>query len=121
MPSRLFFFTRNKVVHTQGVVTQVKLVPSGNSHPFTGMFRGADYGIMRMSLATKPTISVTDTTKNNLVPAIGLKLLRSGVESANVVLIGSRDGQTSENFFANPLSNHIPATSDKTALKLLSK
>jgi hypothetical protein len=53
----MHFFTRKKVVHTQGVVVQVKFIPSGNSHPFTGMFRGADYGIMRMSLATKPTIS----------------------------------------------------------------
>ena len=85
MPSRMHFFTRKKVVHTQGVVVQVKFIPSGISHPFTGMFRGADYGIMRMSLATEPS-------DNNLVPGIGLKFLRSGVESANVVVMNSVEG-----------------------------
>ena len=92
MPSRMHFFTRRKVVHTQGVVVQVKLIPSGNSHPFTGMFRGADYGIMRMSLAKKPTISSTSPSDNDLIPGIGIKFLRSGVESANVVVMNSVEG-----------------------------
>jgi len=38
----------------------VELVPSANGHPFTGMFKEAGYGIMRMSLAGKPKISVND-------------------------------------------------------------
>ena len=71
---------------------QVKLIPGGDSHPFTGMFRGADYGIMRMSLAGKPTISSTEPSDNDLVPGIGIKFLRSGVESANVLLMNSVEG-----------------------------
>jgi hypothetical protein len=67
-------------------------VQSVNGHPFTGMFLEGDHGIIRMSLAGKPTISTKDPTKNLMVPAIGLKFLRDGMESANIVGINTVAG-----------------------------
>lgn len=43
---------RKKLIHTRGGVATVKLVPAdADSHPFTGVFEGADYGIVRISAA----------------------------------------------------------------------
>ena len=39
---------------------------------------------------------------------MGLKFLRDGVDSANLVAMYSVDGQESWNFFKNDFSNHIP-------------
>lgn len=54
-----------------------------------------------MSLAGKPS----DT---HITPGIGLKFLRDGIDSANLVAMYSVAGQDSWNFFANDFSNHIP-------------
>ena len=57
----------------------------------------------RLSLALEP-----DTEKLNTAPGMGLKFLRDGVDSANLVAMYSVDGQESWNFFKNDFSNHIP-------------
>jgi len=93
---------RNKTIHAQGVVSKIEWVSSGN-HPYTGMFKGADTGYIRMSIA-KPE----DTKTPNLAPGMGVKLLRDGVDSANFVAMYGVDGQDSLNWFANDFSNHIP-------------
>lgn len=74
------------------------------------MFRGADSGYARMSVA-KPD----DLKTPNMTPGMGVKLLRNGADSANFVCMFSVDGQDSLNFFANDFSNHIP---DFTSLSL---
>lgn len=40
---------------------------------------------------------------------MGLKFLRDGMDSVNLVAMYSVDGQDSWNFFKNDFSNHIPA------------
>jgi hypothetical protein len=40
---------------------------------------------------------------------MGLKFLRDGVDSANLVAMYSVDGQDTFNFFANDFKNHITA------------
>ena len=57
----------------------------------------------RLSLALEP-----DTSKLNTAPGMGLKFLRDGMDSANLVAMYSVDGQESWNFFKNDFSNHIP-------------
>ena len=59
--------------------------------------------LSRLSLALEP-----DTEKLNTAPGMGLKFLRDGVDSANLVAMYSVDGQESWNFFKNDFSNHIP-------------
>ena len=69
-------------MHTEGAVATVKF-SSSNLHPFTGLYQGADYGVVRLSNAGEPGEGI------NLTPGIGLKFLRDGIEAANLVgLIG---------------------------------
>lgn len=105
---------RKKNIHSAGAHGKVKLVPSGVSHPYTGVLKGADYGIIRFSSGTLPTAD----GKQPLVPAFGLKFMRDGVDSANQVAMYSVDGQQDDwNYFASNLSNHFPpARKDNTIL-----
>ena len=109
MPPGAIYGTRSKYIHTQGVHSSVKLTNIG-SHPFTGIFKGADSGVLRMSAAKKPDPKIL-----NLAPGLGLKFLRNGIDSANLVAMFSVDGQPSWNFFANDWSNHIPKNSPSLA------
>jgi len=92
---------RNKYIHTVGTVGKVEWRNLGG-HNYTGIFEGASQGVVRFSLAKEP-----DTSSNNTAPGIGLKFLRDGMDSANLVAMYSVDGQDSWNFFKNDFSNHI--------------
>lgn len=76
---------------------------SVGSHPYTGMFKGADTGYARLSVAKPVT-----TNPPNMVNGMGVKLLRDGYDSANFVCMYSVDGQDSLNWFASDFVNHIP-------------
>lgn len=93
---------RPKSIHSVGTVAKVEWVDLGG-HPYTGIFQGATEGIARLSLAAEPT-----TTELNTKPGMGLKFLRDGMDSANMVAMFSVGGQESWNFFANDFTNHIP-------------
>ena len=93
---------RNKTIHPQGVVGKVQWVDFGG-HPYTGMFRGADTGYARLSLAAP-----IDTRTPNMKPGMGVKLLRDGYDSANFVSMYGVDGQETLNWFAHDFTNHIP-------------
>ena len=82
----IMYGTRGKYIHTVGVVGQVEWVNKGG-HSYTGIFQGADKGFVRASLALKPDPKVKDTT-----PGIGLKFVRDGIDSANLVAMYSVDG-----------------------------
>lgn len=109
------FGTRSKLIHSQGVVASVKLTNS-KTHPFTGLFKKAEYGIVRLSFASKPDPKVKSTT-----PGMGLKFLRDGMDSASLVAMYSVEGQDSWNFFKNDFKNHIPAVTGNGLLPLASK
>ena len=49
-------------------------------------------------------------SSGSLAPAMALKFLRSGIDSANVHAMGS--GQESWNFFSNDVMNHLPPPSE---------
>eukprot|EP00092_Neocalanus_flemingeri_P009099 GFUD01009797.1.p1 GENE.GFUD01009797.1~~GFUD01009797.1.p1 ORF type:complete len:342 (+),score=108.83 GFUD01009797.1:89-1114(+) len=93
--------TRNKYIHTVGTVGQVEWRDLGE-HSYTGIFEGAGQGIVRFSLAKEPSSSSRATA-----PGMGLKFLRDGMDSANLVAMYSVDGQDSWNFFLNDFTNHI--------------
>ena len=78
--------TRGKYIHTVGVVGQVEWVNLGG-HPYTGIFQGATTGFVRASLAVKPSKKVKETA-----PGMGLKFVRDGVDSANLVAMYSVNG-----------------------------
>merc|ERR1719290_705115 len=51
--------TRQKYIHSIGSVGKVEFVASSSS--YTGLFTGASYGIVRISLAKEPSESVQNT------------------------------------------------------------
>ena len=96
---------RQKYIHTVGTVGKVEWVDLGG-HPYTGIFQGASQGIARLSLAQEPSPPALNTA-----PGMGLKFLRDGVDSANLVAMYDVAGQESWNFFKNIFTNHIPEVS----------
>jgi len=97
----IFYGWRNKYIHTVGTVGQVEWRNLGD-HPYTGIFEGSTQGVVRFSLAKEPS-----TSSRNTAPGMGLKFLRDGMDSANLVAMYGVDGQDSWNFFQNDFTNHI--------------
>jgi len=102
MPKELLGLkTRTKYIHSVGTVGKVKFVSNGN-HPFTGVWEGAQHGIVRLSSAAKPS--------DHLAPGLGLKFLRDGVDSADLVAMYGVNGTPGDwNFFEKDFTNHIKA------------
>lgn len=93
---------RTKYIHSVGVVGKVKFVSAGN-HPFNGLWKGADHGLIRLSAAVQPT------ENQCLAPGIALKFLRDGQEAADLVAMYGVNGTPGDwNFFEKDFSNHIP-------------
>lgn len=94
-----------KYLHGRGSIAKIKIVPKDS--PYTGVFRGAECGLLRLSLTYK-------TAKNRAVaPGLALKILRDGTYSANISALVSLSGQKNDfNFFKNPMSNIVPMGKD---------
>lgn len=92
---------RLKVTHPVGTMSKTEWIAL-KDQPYTGMFKGSKHGVMRISDTTATTPEVQKT-----VPGFGMKLLRDGMSSANVLAMFSFDGQTSFNFFKNRWTTHI--------------
>jgi len=112
--SDVFPEERTKYIHSVGVTGGIKFVSSGG-HPYTGLFEGAEHGIVRFSSAKQPG-------SGGIAPGMGVKFLRDGRPSANFVSMYSLDGQpcSDKGFFEHEWSNHIPTT-DNFGLKLIAK
>jgi len=93
--------TRWKLIHSVGTVGKVEWRDLGG-HAYTGIFTGATNGFVRFSLAKEPAPPALETA-----PGMGLKFLRDGMDSANLVAMYSVNGQDSWNFFKNDFTTHI--------------
>jgi hypothetical protein len=102
LPGGQVYGTRAKYIHTVGSLAKVKFVSNG-SHPYTGVFKGTDQAYARLSFAKEPSPKSLNTA-----PGMGLKFLRDGIDSGNMVAMISVDGHDSWNFFKDDFSNHIP-------------
>lgn len=104
MPPGKLYGNRRKYIHSVGAVGKVKYVAKSNK--YTGIFKGANQGLIRLSSAAAPTAD----SKSPLAPGMGLKFLRDGIDSANLVSMWSVAGQPNDwNFFSNTFFNHITA------------
>lgn len=115
--------TRTKYIHSVGVVAQVKFVPVANHAGYTGMFaEGCDNAFIRYSIAKSDDITKKTAAQayDNFTPGFGLKFLRDGMRSANLVAMKGVNGQDSWNPFHYDFSNHIPSA-EGVALKLVAK
>lgn len=57
-------------------------------HPYTGVFKGGDSGFVRLSSATPVEVG-----RKNMKPGMGVKILRDGLDSANLVAMHGADSQ----------------------------
>lgn len=104
---------RKKFIHSVGATAKVSFVSNGK-HKYTGLFKGASSGLLRLSAAKQPT-------EDNIAPGFGLKFFRNGTESANLVAMPSLTGQSSFDIFENDYNNHVPYPKSDFALKLVAK
>jgi len=91
---------RKKILHSAGIMAPAKLNITNKS--FSGNFEtGFEYGVLRFSLGVKP-----EGVKFN--PSFSFKGFRDNMESGDILAMQNFEGQNSNNFFENPLSNTIP-------------
>ena len=91
----------NKAIHAHGSVAKIKFVAI-DSTPFTGLFTGADYGLLRISLTGDPV-------NRGVAPGLAIKLFVDGAHSENVSALVSLTGQGQNyNVFAHEFSNIVP-------------
>jgi hypothetical protein len=89
-----------KPLHAHGVMAKVKFaaVP-GN--PYTGLFQGADSGLLRLSVTGDPA-------DRGFAPGLAWKAFVDGKPSENVSALYTLSGQgTNYNYFANELSQYV--------------
>ena len=82
---------------------------STDDHEYTGVFTGADTGIIRLSaadLVIRPEEKDDNPGRPGLIPSIAVKLLRDGIDSANMVANG-QGLNDSYNFFAHDMVSDI--------------
>jgi hypothetical protein len=90
-----------KAIHAHASVAKVRFVATAET-PFTGLFKGAAYGLLRLSLTGNPA-------DRGFAPGLAMKFLIDGQPSANFSALVSLDGQGKNyNFFANEFSNIVP-------------
>jgi hypothetical protein len=91
-----------KAIHAHGSIAKIKFIPTSDN-PFTGLFQGADYGLLRLSL-------VGDPAKRGFAPGLAIKWLVDGKTSADFSALVSLEGQgKNSNLFAHEFSNIVPA------------
>lgn len=78
-------------------------MPTNNDEGYTGVFKGAQHMIIRLSEAG----FVFDNTEF-ANPSIALKFLRDGVPSANTFGMVNFIGTQSPDFFASDFTSHVP-------------
>lgn len=92
---------REKLIHTNGLTSGMKWESVGD-HGYSGLFKGAQCGILRFS----PTDM---QTKDSFSSTVAIKMFRSGVESGNLVFAFTTSGQgnNSNPFWHVNISNII--------------
>ncbi len=90
-----------KFLHRRASVAKVKIV--ARSGLYSGIFQGAECGLLRLSLTYAASGS------RPVAPGLALKVFRSGAPSANVSALVSLQGQGKDfDFFRHPMSNIVP-------------
>ena len=102
---------RKKTAHANGSVAKAvwENVPG---HTYTGMFKGADTGFVRLA-TVNPVATNVAASEEKMNPSISLKFLRNGMDSGNVAANQSFQGQTSYNFFENSISTILAGDHSK--------
>jgi hypothetical protein len=90
-----------KPIHPYGAMAKVKFVPVANTAGYTGIFQGANHGLLRLSVTGDPA-------DRGFAPGLAWKAFVDGKSSENISALYTLSGQgTNHNFFANELSNYV--------------
>lgn len=96
-----------KPLHAHGVMAKVAFNSTGN-HPYTGIFNGADCGLMRLSVTGDPN-------DRGFAPGLAWKTFVDGKPSQNVSALYTLSGQgDNHDFFANELSQYVSPEINET-------
>ena len=106
---------RIKRTHPVGTTTLMEFVAEKSS-PYTGIFQGAKYAVMRIS-----EFATTDPAMPHTTPGHAVKFLRDGMASANWFAMFAFDGQDSFNFFKNRWSNILVEMENECARETIGK
>lgn len=96
-----------KPIHPYGAMATVAFEATDN-HPYTGVFKGAECGLVRLSVTGDPA-------DRGFAPGLAWKTFIDGQESRNVSALYTLSGQgDNHNFFANELSQYVSAEANDT-------
>ena len=108
--------TDSKILCSNGVVCCVRIELYSDNLAYTGLFRKAQYGIMRLACALSPNVSGTLFKDSAMFPCCSLKFFRgSSSWSGNLLFGGKKTGQPEDFFFARSVCNHL---TEKTSVLL---
>lgn len=89
-----------KPIHAYGSMATVAFETT-QGHPYTGLFKGAECGLMRLSVTGDPE-------GDSFIPGLAWKVFVDGKDSRNVSALYTLSGQDQNyNFFANELSQYV--------------
>jgi len=100
---------REKLIHSVGVVGQV-VFKGFKNHSYTGLYKGANYGIIRWSWAS----AANPLSEYPFLPGVAFKFFRDGMKSTNLFTMTSLVGSETPNIFRYDVSNHIPDLYENT-------
>ncbi|APR68659.1 peroxidase [Thalassolituus oleivorans] len=96
-----------KPIHPHGVMAKVVFNATSN-HPYTGVFKGNECGLLRLSVTGDPA-------DRGFAPGFAWKTFIDGKPSENVSALYTLSGQEDNyNFFANELSQYVRVESNIT-------
>ncbi|QQD24872.1 peroxidase [Venatoribacter cucullus] len=96
-----------KPIHPHGAVAKVAFNATAN-HPYTGVFKGNECGLLRMSVTGDPA-------KRGVQPGLAWKTFIDGKPSENVAALYTLTGQGNNyNLFANELSQYVRPEANDT-------
>jgi len=89
-----------KPIHPHAAMAKVSFVPTAN-HLFTGLFKGNDCGLLRLSVTEDPA-------EGAFLPGLAWKAFVDGASSENISALYTLSGQGDNyDFFANELSSYV--------------
>lgn len=95
-----------KPIHAHGSMATVAFEPAAG-HPFTGLFKGAECGLMRLSVTGDPE-------GDSFIPGLAWKVFVDGKDSRNVSALYTLSGQDDNyDFFANEMSQYVSKESSE--------
>jgi hypothetical protein len=96
-----------KPIHAHGVMATTTFEPAPG-HPYTGVFKGAECGLLRLSVTGDPN-------DRGFAPGLAWKVFVDGKNSRNVSALYTLSGQgDNHDFFANELSQYVDKEVNET-------